>query len=340
MKTFGIALSFIFLITGCVTAPEHTTPRKTGPQNRPISAPPAPAVPPPQPIEIPSAPLPNPATPPANPAVAPAPGLPVSSAAPVPGRRVALILGPGGTRSFAYIGVLREFERRHIPVEAVIGLEWGSLPAALYAQDGKANDVEWQMLKIRPELLPRSGILTSAMEPASTDGLNEYLKTAFGEKQTGNSRVHFMCPYTAHDGERVAWANNGKLRDLVAMCLPYSPLFETHGNRAAPFSSADAAYALRHQGYTDIVMVNVLGNGPILAPQKFSDGRVNEILWSEIRLSVRTTSQQSNWPIDIALHGAGLTGIEKARDLMTQGQKAAAPTVERIATSLGLINAN
>jgi hypothetical protein len=340
----GFTLIAMVALSGCTTTGHMAPIRHGGPQIRPtVNEPPPPALPPSTPpaavlpsssqsttVEVQASPPPEVANSNTTAAMAPA----------APARRVALILGPGGARAFAYIGVLREFERRHIPIEAIVGLEWGALPAALYAQEARANDVEWQMLKMKAEVMPRSGLLKSSLEPESVDALNAFIKQAFGEKQTSNSRVHFMCPYTSVSSERTGWANNGKLRDLVSMCVPYPPLYDGRSTRASPFSASDAALALRHQGYTDIVMVNVLGSGSISAPQKFSEPRTTEILWDEIRIANRTTLLQSNWPIDVPLHQMGLSGIDKARELISQGQKAATPVVERIAQSLGLMSAN
>ena len=335
-----VLLLTLVLIAGCITPPERASQlpvRHGGPQVRPVSEPPPPAqvATPPATATLPTVETPPPPPPQTNSFLPP--GTPAS---PPPGRKVALILGPGGARSFAHIGVLRELERHHIPIDAIVGLEWGAIPAALYAQEGRANDVEWQMFKMKADVMPSSGLLKSNMEPQSTDAMVEFLKSAFADKQTSTSRVRFMCPYTTHEGERTGWANNGKLKDLVALCVPYTPLLEPRTARAAPFAAADAALALRHQGYTDIVMVNVLGPGALLAPQKFADGKVNEILWSEIRASNRTMLQQSNWPIEISARNMGMSGLSNARELMAQGQKAAAPVAERMAISLGLINAN
>ena len=333
----GLSASLILFAFGCTTAPEHTVSSRPRPN---ISAtPPAPVAPPPPPAvvgnDVPPAPGHDEA-PPLGSAPPAGPG-PVTPA-PFSNRHVALILGSGGVRSFAHIGVLRELERHHIPVEAVIGLEWGALPAALYAQEGRANDAEWQMFKMKPDMVPHAGLLKSSIEPLSTDGLNDFLKTAFADHQTSTSRVRFMCPYSSHDGEHTGWANSGRFRELLALCMPYSPLYETHATRAAPFSAADAMVALRRQGYTDIVMVNVLGQGSILAPQKFSEPHAEEILWSEIRASTHSALMQSNWPIDVPAHTIGMTGLDHAHDLVALGQKAAAPVAEKMAQSLGLIS--
>jgi len=46
---------------------------------------------------------------------------------------VALVLGAGGSRGFAHVGVIKALEDAHIPVDMVVGSSSGSVVAALYA---------------------------------------------------------------------------------------------------------------------------------------------------------------------------------------------------------------
>ncbi len=56
--------------------------------------------------------------------------------------RVAVVLGGGGARGLAHIGVLRVFEEHHIPIHIVTGTSMGALVGALYAQNPDAIWVE------------------------------------------------------------------------------------------------------------------------------------------------------------------------------------------------------
>ena len=47
--------------------------------------------------------------------------------------RVGLVLGGGGARGAAHIGVLRELERMHIPIDAIAGTSMGAIIGGLYA---------------------------------------------------------------------------------------------------------------------------------------------------------------------------------------------------------------
>ena len=49
--------------------------------------------------------------------------------------RVALVLGCGGARGYAHLGVLQALEEAHIPVDVIVGASAGSVVAAIYADN-------------------------------------------------------------------------------------------------------------------------------------------------------------------------------------------------------------
>ncbi|MBT8100698.1 MAG: patatin-like phospholipase family protein [Gammaproteobacteria bacterium] len=56
--------------------------------------------------------------------------------------RVGLVLGGGGARGAAHIGVLRELERRRVPIDAIAGTSMGAIVGGLYAIGMTADELE------------------------------------------------------------------------------------------------------------------------------------------------------------------------------------------------------
>lgn len=62
---------------------------------------------------------------------------------PEPARpRVGLVLGGGGARGAAHIGVLRELERLRVPVDAIVGTSMGAVVGGLYASGMSVDDLD------------------------------------------------------------------------------------------------------------------------------------------------------------------------------------------------------
>jgi NTE family protein len=55
---------------------------------------------------------------------------------------VALVLGSGGNRGFAHIGVIKALESNNIPIDIVVGTSAGSVVGALYAGGYSGNEIE------------------------------------------------------------------------------------------------------------------------------------------------------------------------------------------------------
>lgn len=82
---------------------------------------------------------------------------PLPECAPPQQVRLALVLGGGGARGIAHVGVLAEFESAGIPIDAIVGCSAGSIVGALYADCVDVHTLrrilaplkKWDILDIR-----------------------------------------------------------------------------------------------------------------------------------------------------------------------------------------------
>ena len=56
--------------------------------------------------------------------------------------RIGLVLGGGGARGAAHIGVLKELERQRIPIDAIAGTSMGAIVGGLYASGKTPAELE------------------------------------------------------------------------------------------------------------------------------------------------------------------------------------------------------
>ena len=59
--------------------------------------------------------------------------------------KIGLVLGGGGARGAAHVGVLKVLEEMHIPVDYVVGTSMGSIVGGLYASGMNAEQIDKEM---------------------------------------------------------------------------------------------------------------------------------------------------------------------------------------------------
>ena len=65
--------------------------------------------------------------------------------------RVALVLGGGGARGFAHVGVIKALQQAGVPIDLVVGTSAGSLMGAVFASDPNWHHLEKVALSHHPE---------------------------------------------------------------------------------------------------------------------------------------------------------------------------------------------
>ena len=63
-------------------------------------------------------------------------------AGPAHAQRVGLVLSGGGAKGLAHVGVLRELEKNHIPIDYIVGTSMGAVVGAMYASGYSPADIE------------------------------------------------------------------------------------------------------------------------------------------------------------------------------------------------------
>lgn len=252
--------------------------------------------------------------------------------------KVGVILGGGGMKAFAHLGVLREFQRARVPIHAIAGLEWGAVMGGLYSVLGQSNDAEWKAFKLKETDLPESGgFLSARIKPQNVGSLHEFLTAAFAGSAFEKSKIDFACPSYSNQTDRLTWQNRGSLKDAMMRCLPYPPFYaDNGGNFASPFSVDEAASWLRSKGANVIVLVNVLAGGEIFPAKMYNEQYTESLLWNEARRELlRAKEPVVNWVINVNTTGHPITDFNGRRAIMDAGAKAATGPVNKMASQYG-----
>jgi predicted acylesterase/phospholipase RssA/CRP-like cAMP-binding protein len=108
------------------------------------------------------------------------------------GRGVTLVLGGGGARGYAHIGVIRAMEELGIPIDMVAGTSMGALVAAFVARRHSANRTEDAFLSLGRLLdvtLPLVSISSGAR-------IERAITTVHGDRRIEDTWLPFFCVST------------------------------------------------------------------------------------------------------------------------------------------------
>ena len=129
--------------------------------------------------------------------------VPPTGAAP----RVALVLGSGGPRGFAHIGVLKALEDAGIRPDIVIGSSVGSMVGALYAGGMSAHDLERLAYEINVLQFFELRSLTGGLASGAT--IQNYVNEKVGGRSIEQLKMPFVAAATRVSDGKLVLFNHG-----------------------------------------------------------------------------------------------------------------------------------
>jgi NTE family protein len=251
-----------------------------------------------------------------------------------PAPKIGIIVGPGFMRSFLSVGILQEFHKARVPIHALVGFEWGSLPAALYSLNGQANEVEWQMLKIQESAVLKKSLIRNQIESQSVTELQDFLNQAFSRKSFEQTRIPFECLTFDFKKKQYFWMKKGDLGKAMPYCLASPPFSKPFMNNVGASDLKLAADNLRQKGANYIVFINTLSTNKAYLDDSFSPEA--QVLWSLQQYQVLKVAGIVDYVIDAS--SAPYSGLDfgARREMIRKGQEIGAQAVRKLSSKLGI----
>lgn len=247
--------------------------------------------------------------------------------------KIGLILGGGGLRSFAHIGVLQEFAKKKIPIVAVAGIEMGSLIGAIYSSKGQAFEVEWQMMKLKEKELIQKSLISGKSQPLETQALSEFLSNYFSGQKVEQFKIPFTCPSLNLEQQKVYVLTKGSVKEMLPYCLGIAPLFEPFQQNVAALMSLNVlADQLRQKGANYIIYVDLLN--PPLRPEPSENSGM--LAWNLAAEATKRKDNGVNYAIQVPLKGIDFLDFSKRRENLQKGQLAAQEALKVLMKELDL----
>ena len=147
-------------------------------------------------------------------------------------KTVSLVLGSGGARGLAHIGVIRWLEENNYEIRSISGCSIGSLIGGVYAA-GKLDHLEkWMRSITKTDIITLLDVSWDGNGIFKGEKIINTLINILGEVQIENLSIPFTAVAADIRAEKEVWINSGSLFDAIraSISLPlfFTP-FDYHG---------------------------------------------------------------------------------------------------------------
>jgi NTE family protein len=254
--------------------------------------------------------------------------------------KVALVLSGGVARGFAHVGVIRVLERQKIPIDIIVGVDTGSLVAAIYADRRNASELERVALALEERDIFDYNFINPTQGFARAERLEAFLTKSLTTQEIERLRM----PYAAvaadlETGASVA-LKSGSIARAVRASSALPGIFSPIGHQGkllacgcvADNLPVDAARAL---GADLVIAVDVLDGKPAAQPNNIFETLVQSIFLMA-RQSAGGKLKSADFVIRPKLGTAGLMDFSRKKELVALGMAAAEEIAPALRARIGV----
>jgi NTE family protein len=266
----------------------------------------------------------------------PAPSVPALGSPP----RVALVLGGGGARGFAHVGVIRVLEDAGVRISLVVGTSVGSLVGALYA--GQPDAAELERLA---RGLERSDFFDFSLAPAlfgtglaSGDRLERFVRERVAAQRIEELRLPYAAVATDLGTGEAVVLRSGDVARAVRASSAIPGVFEPVELDGRLLVDGGVARNLpvriaRDLGADVVIAVDVSAIGGDERPKNFV-----EVILRAVNIVVHAQAEQSRREADVLLTpdvgAVGFIDFDRNDEAVAAGVAAAQAALPRIREAL------
>jgi NTE family protein len=124
---------------------------------------------------------------------------------------ISLVLGSGGARGHAHIGVIRALEERKLGIRSISGTSMGSVIGGIYAAGELDTYVKWVLQLHKSDVVKLLDFSFTWTSIFKGERIIDVLKDLIGDRQIEDLAIVFTAVATAIEEQREIWLNKGSL---------------------------------------------------------------------------------------------------------------------------------
>ncbi|HEX9852145.1 MAG TPA: patatin-like phospholipase family protein [Woeseiaceae bacterium] len=138
---------------------------------------------------------------------------------------VSLVLGSGGARGHAHIGVIRALEERKLEVRSIAGTSMGAVIGGIYAAEELDTYIRWAKQLRKGDVVRLLDFSFTRTSLFKGDRIIQVLKDLIGDRRIEDLPVGFTAVATAIEERREVWLNKGSLFDAIKASIAVPGVF-------------------------------------------------------------------------------------------------------------------
>ena len=138
---------------------------------------------------------------------------------------IALVLGSGGARGLAHIGVIEEFEKQGFEINSVAGTSMGALIGGLYAMDKLQDYKEWSLTLDIVNVFNLIDFTFSSQGLIKADRVFKKMKTFITDKNIEDLKIPFAAVATDITNEKEVVFTTGSVYEAVRASIAIPTVF-------------------------------------------------------------------------------------------------------------------
>ena len=144
------------------------------------------------------------------------------------GKRIALVLGSGGARGLAHIGIIRHIESLGHEIVYISGCSMGALVGGIYAAGQLEPYAEWARKLEKRDMFSLLDLAFGWTGLFKGDRLMGVLKELVGDHVIEDLPIGFTAVATDLMEQREIWLNKGSLFDAIRASIAIPTVFTPH----------------------------------------------------------------------------------------------------------------
>jgi NTE family protein len=254
-------------------------------------------------------------------------------------KTVSLVLGSGGARGLAHIGVIQVLEEKGYEIKSIAGCSAGALIGGIYAAGKLSEYEEWVRQIRRFDMINLLDIAWVGGGLVKGDKVIRIMRDLVGDRLIEDLPMPFTAVATELESGREVWLSKGPLFDAIRSSCSLPIFFTPSRFRGTMLVDGGVVnpvpIAPVFDDHTDITIAVNLGGKPNkdLAPDRKKDIGAADVAYLVFDAMQSTIARQKlaayppDLTIEIPRNAAKTFEIDRAAEIIELGRKAALSTL-------------